>query len=111
MKVGDSRINIFRKRKLYVESPRVMVYKCFGTNCSTVYKTGQKKPSFHFPDHRELQRKWIYFVNRKDWSHTAQSVICIDRFEGKFIKRDKKCKLPWQLLPVPTIHNDSKSNL
>ena len=49
-------------------------------------------------------------MNRKDWSPTSQSVICIDHFDEKFIKRGKKCKLLWQLHPVPTIHNDSKSN-
>ena len=31
-----------------------------------------------------------------------------DHFEEKFIKR-KKCKLLWQLHPVTTINNDSKS--
>ena len=49
-------------------------------------------------------------MNRKDWSPTAHSVICIDHFEEKIIKSGKKCKLFWQLHPVPTIHHDSKSN-
>ena len=39
-------------------------------------------------------------MNRKDWSPTAHSVICTDHFEEKFRN----------LHPVPTIHNDSKSN-
>ena len=52
--------------KLYVESPKLMVDKCVVTNCSTSYKTGQKKASFHFHEDQELKRKWIYFVNRKD---------------------------------------------
>ena len=47
---------------------------------------------------------------RKDWSPTAHLVICIDHFEEKFLKRGKKCKHLWQLHPVSTIHNDSKSN-
>ena len=28
-------------------------------------------------------------MNRKDWLPTAHSVICIDNFEEKCIKRDK----------------------
>ena len=47
-------------------------------NCSTSYKTGQKKASFHFHEDQELKRKWIYFVNRKDWLPNAHSVICIE---------------------------------
>ena len=70
-----------------------MVNKCVATNCSTGYKTGQKKASFHFHEDQELKRKWIYFVNRKGWLSNAHSVMCIDHFEGKFIKRGKKYQL------------------
>ena len=59
----------------------------------TSYKTGQKKASFYFHEYQELKRKWICFVNRKDWLPTAHLVICIDHFEEKFIKRGKKCQL------------------
>ena len=55
-----------------------MVHKFAVTNCSTSYKTGQKKASFHFHEDQELKRKWIYFVNRKDWLPNAHSVICIE---------------------------------
>ena len=87
-----------------------MVHKCVVTKCSTGYKTGRKKASFHFSEAQELKRNWIYFVNRKDWSSTAHLHICIDHFEEKNIKRGKKCKLLWQLHQVLTIHNDSKSS-
>ena len=70
-----------------------MVNKCFVLKCSTGYKTGQKKASFHFHEDQESKRKWVYFGNRKDWLPTAHSVICIDHFEEKFIKRGKKCQL------------------
>ena len=30
-------------------------------------------------------------MNRKDWLPTTSSVICIDHFEEKFVKRGKKC--------------------
>ena len=58
-----------------------MVHKFSVTNCSTSYKTGQKKASFHFQEDQELKRKLIYFVNRIDWLPTVHSVICIDHFE------------------------------
>ena len=64
---------------------------CAITNCSTGYKTGQKKASFHFHEDQELKRKRKLFW--KDWLPTAHSVICIDHFEEKFIKRGKKCQL------------------
>ena len=32
-------------------------------NCSTSYKTGQKKASFHFHEDQELKRKWIQYEN------------------------------------------------
>ena len=85
-----------------------MVNKCVVANCTTGYATGEKKPSFLFPEITELRSKWIYFVNRKDWIPTKCSVICIDHFEEKFIKRGKsRCKLRWELHPVPTIHPSS----
>ena len=90
---GNIKLKVFPKLKLYVESPKVMVNKYLVTNCSTGYKTGQKKSSFHFHEDQELKLKWIYFVNRKDWLPTVQSVICIDLFEEKFIKRGKKYQL------------------
>ena len=73
-------------------------------NCSTGYKTGQKKASFDFHEDQELKPKRIYFVNRKDWLPTAHSVICIDHFEEKYIKRGKKCQPCAMLIhPVPII--------
>ena len=47
-------------------------------NCSTGFKTGQKKASFHVHEDQELKPKWIYSVNRKDWLPTAhQSYVSI----------------------------------
>ena len=54
-----------------------MVNKSVRTNCSTSYKTGQKKASFHFHEDQELKRKWVYLVNRKDRLPNAHSIICI----------------------------------
>ena len=55
-----------------------MVNKCVETNCSTSYKTGQKKASFHFHEDQELKRKRVYFFNHKDWLPNAHSVTCIE---------------------------------
>ena len=80
-------------------------------NYSTGYKTGQKKAPLQFHDDQELKPKWIYFVNRKYWLPTAHSVICIDLFEKKFIKRGKKCQLLCCGKYICTYnHNDSRSN-
>ena len=45
-------------------------------------------------------------MNHKDWKHSKYSVICADHFEEKFIKYGKKCKLRWELHPVPTINSN-----
>ena len=65
-----------------------MVNKCVVTTCSTSYKTGQKKASFHFHEDQELKRKWIYLVNRKDWLLDTQSYVL--NFGENIIKRGKK---------------------
>ena len=43
---------------------------CVVTNCRSGYATCEKKPSFVFPEEKELHKKWIYFVNRKNWAAT-----------------------------------------
>ena len=37
-----------------------MVNKCAATNCTSPYATGEKKPSFLFPEDEELRKKWIF---------------------------------------------------
>ena len=71
-----------------------------------------EKPCFLFPEYEELRKKWIYFVNRKNWARTKHSVVCINYFLDKFIKHGKsRCKLNWELRPVPTIHPCVNSQL
>ena len=74
----------FSKLKFYVEGPKRIVDKYVVTNCSTSYKTGQKKASFHFHEDQELKRKWIYFVNRKDYYLTLIRSY-VSYFEQKFV--------------------------
>ena len=47
-----------------------MVNECVVTNCTSGYATGEKNPSFLFPEDEELRKKLIYFVNRKNWAST-----------------------------------------
>ena len=82
-----------------------MVNKCVVTNCTSGYVTGEKNPSFLFLEDKELRKELIYFVNRKNWAPTKYSVVCIDHFHDKFITHGKsRCKLNWELHPVPTTH-------
>ena len=67
-----------------------MVNKCVVTNYTRDYPTGEKKPFVLFPKDEERRKKWIYFVNRKNWTPTKYSVVCIDHFHDKFIKTWKK---------------------
>ena len=55
-----------------------MVNKCFVTNFTSGYASGEKKPSFFFPEDEELCKKLIYFVNPKNWALTKYSVACIN---------------------------------
>ena len=44
-----------QRHGVYVESIKVMANECVVTNCSTGYKTGQKKTSIHFLEDQELK--------------------------------------------------------
>ena len=41
-----------------------MVNKCVVVNFVSGYKTGEKQSSFHFPEDKDLNEKWIYSGNR-----------------------------------------------
>ena len=87
-----------------------MVNKCVVGNCYTGHLTGPRKASFSFPEDPDLRKRWIYFVNRKDWQPTKHSVICIDHFDEKYIKVGKqRTKLLWNIFPVPTKQVDVAS--
>ena len=51
----------------------------------------EKFPLLRFPlKNPELNRKWIGFVNRRDWAPTRRSGICFKHFEEKFLKVGKR---------------------
>ena len=95
-----------------------MVNTCVVVCCKTGYKKRQHKihvipekfPVFRFPlKNQELNRKWIRFVNRRDWAPTRRSGVCSKHFEEKFLKVDKRAMLRWELHPVPSIYSGNKS--
>ena len=65
----------------------------------------RKSHLLSFFQKEELRKKWIYFINRKNWAPAKYSVVCIKHFHDKFIKHGKSlCKLNWELHPVLTIY-------
>ena len=57
----------------------------------------------NFPD---LSKKWIEFVNDPDFKPSVHSGICIEHFDGKYVKIGKRNHLIWDNLPIPTIHTN-----
>ena len=95
-----------------------MVNTCVVACCKTEYKKRQHKinvipekfPVFRFPlENPALNRKWIRFVNRRDWAPTRRSCVCSKHFEEKFLKVGKRATLRWELQPVPSIYSGNES--
>ncbi|XP_065651124.1 uncharacterized protein LOC136079317 [Hydra vulgaris] len=85
-----------------------MVNKCCVVNCRSNYHNYGEVSTvvFSFPKNEELKKYWIKFVNRKDWTPTNSSVICIKHFEKKYYKKGNKnqrFRLIKNLKPIPTI--------
>ena len=60
----------FKKRNcifLEVRQETIIVNECVLVNCISDYKTDEKKSIFHFPEGKDLNEKWIYVVNHKNW--------------------------------------------
>ena len=87
-----------------------MVNKCSVVGCNSNYKSGEQAPVFGFPKDEDMKKLWVKFINRKDWSVTKTSFICIKHFESKYIKKGasgKRFRLNNELKPVPTIYPES----
>ena len=89
-----------------------MVNKCSAPKCTTGYSSKvsleRKIATFHFPlseGKEELNKKWIRFTNRANWTPSKHSVLCELHFEDKFLTKGKRITLNWDLNPVPTIHS------
>ena len=86
-----------------------MPNKCVVTGCKTNYLTSEtSKQVFKFPDNIELRAKWTEFTNRKDFSATKYSTICVDHFSEKYLVRNpQRIRLNYALHPIPTIHPET----
>ena len=54
----------------------------------------------------ELRKKWIKFVNRKNWFPTEYSGVCSAHFDPKFIKHGVRMTLIYDLNLIPTIYSN-----
>ena len=86
-----------------------IVHKCCIVACRSNY-TAEEASSFFFSRDEDIRKRWIKFVNRKDWLPTWSSYICINYFEPKYFRKgqnNKRYYLIKKLKPVPTIFNPS----
>ena len=82
-----------------------MTNKCCVKDCKTGFKNGPKGSVFNFPKDKYLRSKWIKFVNRKDFTISSKTKLCIFHFEEKFIKQnDNRPRLIWKFHPIPSIY-------
>ena len=94
-----------------------MANACVVAYCKMGYNKRQHKinvipekfPVFRFPlKNPESNRKWITFVNRRDWTPTRRSGVCSKHFE-EFLKVGKRATLRWELQPVPSMYYGNES--
>ena len=103
-----------------------MVNTCAVVGCKTNYKKRKqnvnfipdKRPVFSFPVQKpelsELRKKWIKFVNRKDWlpDDYNYSGICAKHFEPQFLTIGaERTTLKRHLHPVPTIYGEDDESV
>ena len=83
-----------------------MVNKCCIYNCRSNYAVENHTVVFSFPRDDDLKKILVRFVNRKDWSPSNSSVICIKHFEKEYLKMGegkKRCRLDMSMKPIPTL--------
>ena len=88
-----------------------MVYKCCIVNCRSNHTGEESTAVFSFPKEEDLKKRWIRFVNRKDWESTSSSYTYVKHFEEKYYKKGKNSKryrLAMNMKPVAAIFNPKK---
>ena len=50
-------------------------------------------------------------MNDPDFKPSVHSRICIEHFDGKYVKTGKRNKLIWENLPIPTIHTNFETKI
>ena len=91
-----------------------MVYKCCVVNCRSNYSGQEPTTVFSFPKDEDIRKRWVKFVNRKDWQPTSSSYICKKHFEPKYYKKgenNKHHRLNKNMKPVPTIFDPSNATI
>ena len=68
----------------------IMVYKCCIEGCRSNCTVEEANTVFAFPKDDDIRKRWIKFVNRKDWLPTSLSCICKNHFEPKYFRKAKK---------------------
>ena len=87
-----------------------MVSKCCIYNFRSNYAGENDTVVFSCPRDDDLKKTCVRFVNRKDWSPSNSSVICIKHYQKKCLKMGegkKRCRLDMSMKPVPTIFDPS----
>ena len=86
-----------------------MVNKCNATCCFSNYPGHDSATLFKLPEDKDLQLKWIKFLNRETTSSLKNIFLCEKHFEDKYLKKnEKRSRLILSMRPVPTIHSDSQ---
>ena len=77
------------------------------TSETTIYY--KENSAFAFPDavkRPELRKKWIKFVNRKNWFPTEHSGDCSALFDLKSIKHGVRMTLIYDLNTIPIVYSN-----
>ena len=88
----------------------IMVYICCISGSRSNYTAEEANTVFSFPKDEDIRKRWIKFVNRKDWLPTLSPYIYKNHFESKYFGKgqNNKCyRLIKKLKPVRTIFNAS----
>ena len=84
------------------------MYKRYVVDCRS-NKAGEERTTvFSFPKEQILRKRWIKFINRKNWEPTPSSFICMKYFEEIYYrksKNDKRYRIAKTLKAVPAIFN------
>ena len=67
-----------------------MPNKCCVFGCRSNYNKQNEASSFKFPKDDAMREKWLRSINRKDFTPTTHSVVCIKHFAEQFIIREDR---------------------
>ena len=65
-----------------------MINKCRVPGCLTNHASGEKRTVFELPKDKNLQNKWLFFLNRDDSQTQKHVLICCEHFGNHFVKKN-----------------------